>query len=404
MSYLQSLSAFFRKRFPRSAAIEDQGIPPVPKTTFIVCAYLPGEIDVIEQTLLNILKNVDRPAEGIELILSYNTPHMLEVERRLKELACEYPELILANAYRSRSKSENLNYALELASGEISALLDADHLVASDCLKKAWRWLATGEDVVQGRCKVRNGGENLLTGMVEVEFEAIYAISHYAKSLLFHTALFGGSNGFWKAEVLKQIGFRSDMLTEDIDTTLRALLSGKRIVHDRSIISRELAPSKLATLWFQRKRWSQGWFQCSIRYQWSVLKSKCLSIGAKFIWTALLMWRVVYDAISHLLFPILFAYWISRGRVEFPMTPYIWFALIFTLVSGPFEAVTAFKNSVSPRLPFRRLLLYSLLTWPYTILRGAIHVIAIRDELMGSREWIVSAHHVGAAQQGKSSE
>ena len=404
MSYLQSASAFFRKRFPRSTAVEGDTLGPIPKSTFIVCAYLPGEIEVIENTLLNILKNVERPEAGIELILSYNTPHTLHIEQRLKDLAYGYPELVLANAYGSRSKSENLNYALDLASGEIIVLLDADHVVDTDCLKKAWRWLATGEDAVQGRCKVRNGSRNVLTALVEMEFEAMYGISHYAKSLLFHTALFGGSDGYWKTEVLKEFGFRTDVLTEDIDTTLRAILAGKRIIHDRSILSRELAPTDLNTLWFQRKRWGQGWLQCTLRYQWPILKSKCLSLGAKFIWTMLLMWRVVYDMLSHLLFPILFGHWISSWQVELPMNSYIWFALIFTLLSGPFEALAAYKNAVKPRLPFRRFLLYSLLTWPYTFFRSVIHMIAVRDELMGSREWIVSAHQEETAQQRKSPE
>jgi hypothetical protein len=106
LSYLQSMGAFFRKRFPRGAGASPAQQQPVPKTTFIVCAYLPNEVDIIEATLLNVLENVKRPADGLELILSYNTPHMEPVEMRLKELAYKYPELILANAYGSRSKSQ----------------------------------------------------------------------------------------------------------------------------------------------------------------------------------------------------------------------------------------------------------------------------------------------------------
>ncbi|MHC4562899.1 MAG: glycosyltransferase family 2 protein [Planctomycetota bacterium] len=393
LSYLQSLGAFFRKRFPRGGA----GVDPadqrsVPKTSFIICAYLPNEVDIIETTVLNVLDNVKRPDDGIEVILSYNTPHMEPVEMRLKELAYKYPELILANAYGSRSKSQNLNYALDMASGEIIALLDADHLVEADCLAKAWRWLSTGDDAVQGRCKIRNGGRSALASIIEIEFEGIYAISHYAKSLLFRTALFGGSDCYWKAEVLKEFGFRTDMLTEDIDTTLRALLAGKSIVHDRSILSRELAPETLGALWFQRKRWAQGWFQCTLRHQWAVLKSRYLHWRAKLMWSLLLVLRTFHDIMSHMLPPILFAYWIGRKSIYFPMTAYIWFALFFTLGSGPFEAIAAFKNAFPPRPPARRLLLYCMLTLPYAIFKNIIHMVAIRDELLGKREWIVSPH------------
>lgn len=387
LSYLYSLSAF------RSSARSHPEIKihkPVPKTTFIVSAYLPNEVEVIEETLLNILERVQRPEDGIEVIFAYNTTHMEDIELRLKKLAYKWPELILANAYGSRSKSENLNYALSLASGAIVVLLDADHIIAKDCLSRAWRWLDNGYDVVQGRCKIRNGSASFVSSLVEVEFEAIYGISHYAKSKIFDSTLFGGTNGFWRSEVIKSIKFSKDKLTEDIDSTLRAILSGKRFMDDRDIISSELAPETLSGLWFQRKRWAQGWYQCSVQYQIPVLSSKFLNIFQKFMWTTLLMWRVFYDIASHFLWPIVFAFWLYKRKITFPMNSYIWFAIFFTMLSGPFEALVAFKNASRPRAPVSRFIYYAFLTFPYTILKNAIQVIAIRDELLKKRDWVIS--------------
>jgi cellulose synthase/poly-beta-1,6-N-acetylglucosamine synthase-like glycosyltransferase len=56
------------------------------------------------------------------------------------------------------------------------------------------------------------------------------------------------------------------MLTEDIDSTLRALAKGYRIVHDLNIVSYETAPTQLASFWKQRLRWTQGWTQVSVKY------------------------------------------------------------------------------------------------------------------------------------------
>jgi len=395
LCYLHAMGAFSRKRFSRAEDIIKKGSPPVPKATFIVCAYLPNEIAIIEDTLTNILTKVHRPKDGIEVILSYNTPNIQEVELRLHEMAAQHPELILANVHGSQSKTENLNYALDLASGEIIALLDADHMVCEDCLEKAWRWIVTGEDCVQGRCKVRNGGESVVTSLVEVEFEVLYGVSHYAKSLQFDSALFAGSNAYWKRQALLDTRFRTDMLTEDIDSTLRALIAGKKFLHDRSILSFELAPKDFASLWYQRKRWAQGWFQCAIKHQRSILKTALLPLRAKFMWTNLLTWRIIYDVLSFLIFPILFSYWIARHRIEFPMTPYIWFALIFTLASGPFETIAAFKNSAVPKPPIKRFLLYAMMTFPYTIFKNMIQMVAVQDELLGKREWFLSPRRLG---------
>ncbi len=387
LSYLYSFSAFRKGKF--------KGLPtakhaPVPKTTFIVSAYLPNELEVIEDTILNILERIQRPDDGIELILAYNTPHLEKLELRLRELAYKWSELILANAYGSKSKSENLNYALNIASGEMIVLLDADHLVASDCLKRAWRWLDEGYNVVQGRCKIRNGRKSLVSALVEVEFEAIYGISHYAKSKLFDSALFGGTNGYWRSSVIKKLKFDPDRLTEDIDTTLRAILQGNHIAHDRNIISTELAPETLTGLWFQRKRWAQGWFQVSLKYQLAVLGSRFLNFFQKFMWTTLLMWRVIYDILSHLLFPVLFAFWLTRGKIELPMNSFIWFALFFVMLSGPFEAMVAYKNASSPRAPAWQFVYYAFFAFWYTMFKNTIQVVAIRDELLGNREWVIS--------------
>ncbi len=387
LSYMYSLSAFNRKRFKALPTAKHRSVP---KTTFLVSAYLPNEIDVVEATLLNILERVERPAGGIELILAYNTPLMEPIELRLRELAYKWPELVLANAYGSKSKSENLNHALQNASGKMIVLLDADHLVAVDCLGHAWRWLDEGYSAVQGRCKIRNGKTSMVASLVEVEFEAIYGISHYAKSRIFDSALFGGTNGYWRASLLKKLKFREDRLTEDIDATLRAMLGGKHIVHDRSIISTELAPVNVGALWFQRKRWAQGWFQVSMKYQWPVLRSPYLNIFQKFMWTTLLLWRVIYDILGHFLLPVVLAFWMTRGHVALPMNGFIWFALFFTMLSGPFEALTAYKNASLPKAPVFNYLCYAFLAFPYTMFKNTIQVVAIRDELVGTRDWVVS--------------
>jgi cellulose synthase/poly-beta-1,6-N-acetylglucosamine synthase-like glycosyltransferase len=386
LSYLQSTASMLRDPWERQARPPR---PPVPRASFLVSAYLPNELQVIEETLQHLLTRIERPAAGLEVILAYNTPHFLELELRLRELALQHPSLILANAHGSRSKSQNQNYALAQATGAIIVLLDADHRVSADCLSRAWRWLEAGYDVVQGRCSIRNVDDSLVTRLVGVEFQTIYGISHTAKFRLFHTALFGGSNGYWRAAALRATGFRNDRLTEDIDATLRATLAGHRFVHDRTIVSTEEAPVTWRGLWFQRKRWAQGWFQCSLAYQGAVLRSRCLHGREKFIWTMLLLWRVGYDLVSHLLLPVLVAYWLQRGRVELPVTPYILFALIFTLVSGPYETLAAALRA-DHRFPGRRYLLYAALSFPYTTYKNILQVIAIRDELAGHHEWIMT--------------
>jgi len=65
---------------------------------------------------------------------------------------------------------------------------------------------------------------------------------------------FGGSNGYWKAEILKEIRMDGSMLTEDIDSSIRATLAGYKIGYSGDVISSELSPLREATLKKQRLR------------------------------------------------------------------------------------------------------------------------------------------------------
>ena len=105
----------------------------------------------------------------------------------------------------SESKAQNVNAALSETTGEFIGIFDADHHPEPNGFRRAWRWLDSGYDIVQGHCAVRNGDETWVSRMVAVEFEAIYAVSHPGRARLHHFGIFGGSNGYWKAHLLHAI-------------------------------------------------------------------------------------------------------------------------------------------------------------------------------------------------------
>ena len=78
--------------------------------------------------------------------------------------------------------------------------------------------------------------------------------------------LFCGSNGFWRASLLRELKMDREMLTEDIDSALRAFSKGAKTEHDSNVISYELAPTTFPAFWKQRLRWAQGWAQASVRH------------------------------------------------------------------------------------------------------------------------------------------
>ena len=366
---------------------------PVPRATFIVAAYLPNEQNIILETLDHLLTKVHRPEAGLEVILAYNSPTVLPVEAEIERLARTHPALRVLRVEGSESKAENLNAAVDAATGDIVGILDADHHPHADVFERAWRWLESDYDVVQGRNIIRNLYDNLLTKIISIEFECVYGVSHPAKSLFVDTGIFGGSNGYWRADVLRRIKFDPHMMTEDIDSSSRALLLGYRIMHDRSIISAELAPTDFRSFWFQRKRWSQGWLEVSLRYQRRFWASDKLNFWQKLYWTYLLYYREIYPPVTLQIFPIIFSLLLYQGNIPLKAHWYLWATALLTLASGPFQTLVAMKNA-TVRYPLLYSIGYAFIVFFYAILKNMISIVAIYDHLLGRTDWVVTRREI----------
>jgi cellulose synthase/poly-beta-1,6-N-acetylglucosamine synthase-like glycosyltransferase len=363
-----------------------------PPVSIVVVAYLPNEQSIILETLRHILTRVTWPAARLEVILAYNTPTTLPVEADLQRLAETYSSLKLLRVEGSTSKAQNLNAALQVVTGEMTCIFDADHHPAADCLIRAWQWLRQGQyDLVQGRNVIRNHGENWLTQIIAVEFECLYGVSHYGRSLLVDTALFGGSNGYWRTAALRRICFRSRMLTEDIDATLRALLKGYRIVHDPDILTTELAPEDVPTLWSQRRRWSQGWLEVALAHQKRVLRSHHFDLPQRLCWLVMLLYSEGFHPLALQIIPITLSLSMAGLVMSEAMFRFTLVSTLLTLLSGFLQVFAAMRSRqrVLP-LPPTYFLLYGLLSPLYFWFKSLVAVVALSCHLGGRREWHVT--------------
>jgi DNA-binding response OmpR family regulator/cellulose synthase/poly-beta-1,6-N-acetylglucosamine synthase-like glycosyltransferase len=364
---------------------------PYPPASAIIAAYLPNEAATIVETVEAFLR-LEYPA-ALQIILAYNSAKPLPVEATLRELALRDTRLVPFRVDGSTSKAQNVNAALAVATGDFVGIFDADHHPDAYAFRRAWRWLSRGYDIVQGHCVVRNGDESWVARLVAVEFEAIYAVSHPGRARLHGFGIFGGSNGYWRTELLRQTRMHGFMLTEDIDSSMRALAAGYRIISDPYLVSRELATASLEAVWNQRMRWAQGWFQVSLRHVWRGLRSPHLSLRNKLGLLHLLLWREVYPWLSIQMFPII-VFWLwyyGSSRVEWYVPVFVLTSL-FTLTVGPGQA--AFAYALADREIHKRgawffyyLVVGSIFYTPY---KNLIAVVAQVKELMRERTWKVT--------------
>ncbi|KAF2810383.1 N-acetylglucosaminyltransferas-like protein [Mytilinidion resinicola] len=236
----------------------------------LIVAYLPNEKDIIMDRALYALQQIDYPRDKIRINILYNTPKPMEpLETQLNDLTHRFPHARVIKVPGSTSKADNLNHFLTLETGsDLIAIYDCDHYPHPNAPRWAVeRFMADQEiDIVQGRCVVFNAAETYLTSMIAVEFDKIYAVSHPGRATMWGFGLFCGSNGYWRSSLLRELKMDGDMLTEDIDSALRAFSRGAKTVHDLNVTSYELAPTTFPAFWKQRLRWAQGWAQASMKH------------------------------------------------------------------------------------------------------------------------------------------
>ncbi|MGY1814791.1 response regulator [Blastococcus sp. SYSU D00820] len=370
----------------------DEPASPYPPASAVIAAYLPNEAATVVETVEAFLR-LDYPAD-LQIVLAYNTPRPLPVEETLAELARRDPRFVPFKVEGSTSKAQNVNAALAEVTGEFVGVFDADHHPDPGSYRRAWRWLSSGYDVVQGHCVIRNGDASWMARTIAVEFESIYAVSHPGRARLHRFGIFGGSNGYWRTDLLRRIRMHGSMLTEDIDSSLRVVEAGGRIASDPHLVSRELGPTTVTAVWNQRMRWAQGWFQVSLKHLPLAWRSRALSVRQKLGMTFLLGWREVYPWISLQMFPVIgFLAWREGGldRLDW-LVPVFLLTTLFTASVGPGQTVFA-RRLAAPEIRrqrgwFLRYLLISSLF--YTEFKNVIARVAQIKEFTGEREWKVT--------------
>eukprot|EP00854_Cymbomonas_tetramitiformis_P023060 gene23059-27905_t len=274
--------------------------PEYPPATAVIVAFLPNEQDIIMETLAHF--RAIKYGGELQVLLAYNTPKTLPVEREIMQLQSTWPMFTAVKVPDSTSKCDNVNEILKYINGDITGIFDADHLPLPNAFEVASKELLEA-DIVQGRTRINpRYVDSVMSHLLAAEFELRHGLEHQARKSVYSYAVFGGSNGFWRTSVLKTIGMDPVMLTEDVDSSIRAMSYGYRVTYNHHLISWEQPPPSWDSLIKQRLRWSQGWYQVSARSWLVVFSSSCITIRQKIglLWM-LRMWlplQIIYTILQ----------------------------------------------------------------------------------------------------------
>ncbi len=238
---------------------------PLPDDLPVVSIVIPSynEERALERTIPSIL-SLDYPKEKLELIYVYESRCTDNTERMIQHVAQQDSRVrAIRRPPGNYGKAPITNYGIELASGDIIGILDADHCPSPNLVRLAVSHLQNSTTgCVRGRCRTANRTQNLITRLTALERDVVERLGIYGSYRMGGFANFGGGQGFFRREVLESMGpFDEDILTEDIDMSVKLHLAGYDIAVVPEMQSWEETPESLSTLIKQRRRWTRGWMQ-----------------------------------------------------------------------------------------------------------------------------------------------
>ncbi len=245
--------------------------------------------------------------------------------------------------YRHRTnrkgyKAGALEEGLATATGELTAIFDADFIIPEDFLEQTVHHFTDPQvGVVQTRWTYTNRHYNLLTEVQTMLLDGHFVLEHGARA---GTGLFFNFNGtagiMRKAMVQDAGGWQHDTLTEDSDLSYRAQLKGWRFVYLPHVECPSELPVETYSFQVQQARWAKGLTQCAKKLLERILRSD-------------LPWRTKLEAVCHLTpnlsYPLMIfvsALMLPVMIVRFYMGPLEMLLIDFPLVIANFVSLAAF--------------------------------------------------------------
>ena len=172
-------------------------------------------------------------------------------------------------------KAGALEAGLKSAKGEFIAIFDADFVPRADFLKKTILYFANEKvGMVQARWGHINQNYSLLTQIQSVFLDGHFVIEHTARNRSGRFFNFNGTAGIWRKTAIESAGgWQHDTLTEDLDLSYRAQMSGWKFVFLPDVVAPAELPVVMNAFKSQQHRWAKGSIQTAKKLLPKIFKS-----------------------------------------------------------------------------------------------------------------------------------
>jgi cellulose synthase/poly-beta-1,6-N-acetylglucosamine synthase-like glycosyltransferase len=242
--------------------------------------------------LLKAACALDYPRHRLEIqLLDDSTDDTVEIASQLVAhyQAQGVPIVHIRRANRPGFKAGALKEGLEKARGEFLAVFDADFVPPPNFLRKTIPYFLDPKvGMVQVRWDHINSGYSVLTRAQSIGIDAHFSIEQGARAWSGLFLNFNGTAGIWRRQaILDAGGWQADTLTEDMDLSYRAQLSGWQLRYLLEVNCPAELPVQVAAFKSQQFRWAKGSIQTARKIIPALLEVRC-------------SWFAKYQAILHM--------------------------------------------------------------------------------------------------------
>jgi len=240
---------------------------PVPKKDYSISILIPAynEEDSIAGTIEHVM-DLNYPKDKLEVII-INDGSRDKTKEIVQKMMRIYPELKLLDKPNS-GKARSLNIGINIAKGELIAVVDSDSFPSPDSLRKLTGFFDDEKiGAVTSFVSVRNKDNNFFAKIQSLE----YMVLGWARKLLDFVDSVYVTNGplsLYRAEYVKKVGgFDPTTVTEDIDITWNLLNHDYKTAMCLDSRVSTITPHKFKVWFRQRSRWGVGGLQAIFKYR-----------------------------------------------------------------------------------------------------------------------------------------
>lgn len=217
--------------------------------------------------LIESLKNQNYPKELLDIyVIADNcTDNTAQIARDAGAIVYE----------RFDSEKKTKGYAMQWflnkmneqgADYDAMCVFDADNVVMPDFFTAMNKKLCQGEEVVQGYRDIKNPTDSWVSAGYALFYWTMHRFYHLARYNLGLSPLLNGTGFMVKYDLIKEKGWNTKTLTEDIEFSLINIAEGRKLGWATDAIVYDEQPVGFKQSWSQRSRWTIGHIQCLHEY------------------------------------------------------------------------------------------------------------------------------------------